>query len=97
MTSFILPLNDMFKVNKNVWVKIIKSKMFYIESGPDSNFVINSVSNFDFSSSESENESECDFSSVFINLDHCIFFTLYSTLLNKLADDFFQLFSWQNL
>ena len=85
MTSFILLLNDMFEVNKNVWVKmikrlrvkIIKSKMFYSESGPDSNFAINSASNFDYSSSESNSESESDFSSVFMNLDICIFFILY--------------------
>ena len=29
MNSFILLLNDMFKVNKNVWVKIMKSKITY--------------------------------------------------------------------
>ena len=83
MTSFILLLNDMFEVNKNVWVKmikrlrvkIIKSKMFYSESGPDSNFAINSASNFDYSSSEPNSES--DFNSLFMNLDICIFFILY--------------------
>ena len=77
MISFILLLNDMFKVSKNVWVKIIKSKMSYSELEPDSNFAINSASNFDYSSSESNSESESDFSSVFINLDICIFFVLY--------------------
>ena len=47
-------------INKNVWVKIIKSKMSYSESGPDSNFVINSASNFDptFSESKSQSNSE---------------------------------------
>ena len=50
--------------------------MPYSESGPDSNFAINSVSNFD-SSSESSSESESDFSSVLTNLDICLFFTLY--------------------
>ena len=66
----------LFKVNKNVWVKIIKSKMYYSESEPDSNFVTDSASNFD-SSSESNSESESDFSSAFMNLDICIFFILY--------------------
>ena len=48
------------------------------ESGPDSNITINSASNFDYSSeSYSESESESDFSSVFMNLDICIFFILY--------------------
>ena len=41
--------------------------MSYSESGPDSNFAINSASNFD-SFSESNYESESDFSSVFMNL-----------------------------
>ena len=50
--------------------------MSYSESGPDSNFAINSASNFD-SSSESSSESESDFSSVLTNLDICLFFTLY--------------------
>ena len=76
MNSFILLLNDMFKVSKNVWVKIIKSKMSYSESELDSNFAINSASNFD-SSSEFNSESESDFSSVFMNLDICIFLILY--------------------
>ena len=51
--------------------------MSYSESEP--NFS-NSLSTFDpiFSDSESEpNYSESDFNSVFINLDICIFFTLY--------------------
>ena len=72
--------NDLFKVNKNVWVKIIKSKMTYSESESDFSFAINSVSDFDSASesdSNSESESESDFSSVFMNLDICIFFTLY--------------------
>ena len=50
--------------------------MSYSESGPDSNFAINSASNFD-SSSESNSESESDYSSAFMNLDICIFFILY--------------------
>ena len=53
-------------INENVWVKIITSKMSYSESGSESNFTINSVSNFDptFSESkfESNSESESDFS-----------------------------------
>ena len=76
MTSFKLLLNDIFKVNENVWVKmrvnIIKGKMTYSESEPDSNFAIKSTSNFD-STSESNSESESEFSSVFMNLDICIF------------------------
>ena len=54
--------------------------MSYSESGPDSNFAINSASNFDYSSSEPNSESdasESDFSLVLMNLDICIFFTLY--------------------
>ena len=60
----------MFKVNENVWVKIIKSKMTYSESESDFSFAINSASDFD-------SASESDFSSVFMNLDICIFFILY--------------------
>ena len=69
----------MFKVNKNVSVKMIKSKMTYSESEPDSNFAISSLSNFGsiFSGSKSESKSESEFSSVFLNLGVCIFFTLY--------------------
>ena len=48
------------------------------------NFVINSLS----SKSESD-DSESDFSLVFINLNICIFLSYIYTLLNKLADDFF--------
>ena len=48
--------------------------MSYSESELDFNFAINLVSDFD---STSESESESDFSSVFMNLDICIFFTLY--------------------
>ena len=54
--------------------------MSYSESGLDSNSAINSASNFvpTFYESKSESdESESDFSSVFMNLDICIFFTLY--------------------
>ena len=43
-----------------------------------------------FSGSKSESDdSESDFSSVFINLDICIFLPYVYTLLNELADDFF--------
>ena len=55
--------------------------MFYSESEPDfSNFAINSASNFDptFSEYKSESDdSESDLNSVFMNLEICIFFTLY--------------------
>ena len=61
MTSFTLILNDMLKVNKNILVKFIKSKMTYSESELDSNFAINSISDFDsafeFGASESASES----------------------------------------
>ena len=53
--------------------------MTYSKSGPDSNFAISLLSNFD-SSSESNyvsDGSESDFSSVFMNLEICIFLTLY--------------------
>ena len=46
------------------------------ESGLDSNFAINSISNFQ-SASESKSEPESDFSSVFMNPDICIFLILY--------------------
>ena len=52
------------------------------------NFVINSLS----SKSESD-DSESDFSLVFINLDICIFLPYIYTLLNKLADNFFYQYS----
>ena len=48
--------------------------MSYSESELDSNFAIDLVSNFD---SVSESDSESDSSPVLINLDICIFFTLY--------------------
>ena len=53
--------------------------MTYSESEPDfSNFAINSLSTFApiFSESESD-DTESDFSSVFMNLDVCVFFILY--------------------
>ena len=46
--------------------------MNYSELEPDSYFAINSASNLD-----SFPESESEFSSVFMNLDICIFFSLY--------------------
>ena len=55
--------------------------MSYSESESDFNFVINSASHFapTFSESnyESESEPKSDFSSMVMNLDICIFFTLY--------------------
>ena len=54
--------------------------MFYLETEPVfSNFVINLLSNFDPTFSETKSESddpESDFSSVFMNLDVCIFLRL---------------------
>ena len=73
------------------------SKMSYSESEPDPNFVINSLSNFDptfFESKSESDDSESDFSLVFMNLDICCFFLPYiSTLLKKFVDDFFYQFS----
>ena len=67
--------------------------MSYSESKPDFvNFVINSLSYFApiFSDSKSESDhSESHFSSVFMNLDICVFLPYIYTLLNKLVDDFF--------
>ena len=52
--------------------------MTYSEAEADFSFAINSVLDFDSTSeSGSESKSESDFSSVFMNLDICIFFTLY--------------------
>ena len=69
------------------------NKMSYSESESDSNFAINSPSNFApiFSESKSESDdSESDFSLVFMNLDVCCFFLPYtSTLLKKFVDDFY--------
>ena len=66
--------------------------MTYSESESDFNFAINSASGFD-STSESGSESEFDFSSVFMNLDTCIFLPYIYTLLNEPADGFFYPFS----
>ena len=44
-------------------------QMSYSESEPDSSFVINSVPDFD-----SDSDSDLGSTSVFINLDICIFF-----------------------
>ena len=56
--------------------------MTYSESGPDSNFAISLLSNCDpASESNSEtDDSESDFSSVFMNLEICIFFNPIFTL-----------------
>ena len=62
----------------------------YSESELDSNFVINSVPDFN---SESESDSESDSNSAFMNLDVCIFLLYICILLNKLADNFFYPFS----
>ena len=48
--------------------------MSYSESELDSNSAINSVSDFDFAS---ESDSESESSLAFMNLDICIFFTVY--------------------
>ena len=63
--------------------------MSYSESESGFSFAINSVSDCD-SASESNFESESDFSSVFMNRDICVFFLFYICIpLNKPADDFF--------
>ena len=52
--------------------------MAYSESESDFSFDINSVLDFDsVSESDSDSEFESDFSSMFMNLDICIFFILY--------------------
>ena len=62
--------------------------MTYSESEPDFlNFVINSL----LSKSESD-DSESDFSSVFMNLDIWGFLPYIYALLNKLVDDLFYQF-----
>ena len=66
--------------------------MTYSESEAYFNFPINSASDFD-SASESGSESESQFSSVFMNLDTCIFLPYIYTLLNKLEDGFVYPFS----
>ena len=67
--------------------------MSYSESEPDfSNFAINSLSTFApiFSESKSESDdTQSDFSSVFMNLDICVFLPYICILLNKLVDDLF--------
>ena len=50
--------------------------MTYLESKLDSNFVINSVSDFDFEF-DSESDPESDSSLAVMNLDICVFFILY--------------------
>ena len=48
------------------------------ESEPDFSFAINLVSSFDSAyQSDSESDSESDSSLAFMNLDICVFFTLY--------------------
>ena len=64
--------------------------MSYSESESDFSFAINSVLDFDSNSeSGSESKSESDFSSVFMNLDICIFLFYICIPLNKPADGFF--------
>ena len=70
--------------------------MSYAESGPDSNFVINSASSFD-SSSESNSESESDFRSMFVN-QAFVFFSFYiCTLLNKPVDGFLSIIMTESI
>ena len=66
--------------------------MTYSESELDSNFVINSVSDFD-SGSDPESDSESDSSSVFMNLDIRIFFNLYLHSSKETCGWFFYPFS----
>ena len=73
--------------------------MTYSELESDFSFAINSESDFDSASesnSNSESEFESEFSSVFINLDICIFLIYICLPLNEAADGFFYSFSWQN-
>ena len=67
--------------------------MSYLESELDFNFAINLVSNVK-STSEFNFESESDFSSVFMNIEICIFILFYICVpLNNLTDDLFYPFS----
>ena len=62
--------------------------MLYSESGPDSNFAINSASKFD-SFSQSNSVSESDFNSVFMNLGICIFLFYICIFPKRLSDGLF--------
>ena len=85
---------NMFWFTWNNWNAKIESKMTYQESESDFSFAINSVSDFDSAfESDSDSKSESDFSSVLLNLDICIFFTLYLHPINKPADGFFFIYS----
>ena len=64
------------------------SKMTYSESEADSNFAINLLSTF----APIFSEYESDFSSVFINLDICMFLALFYTLQNMLVEVYFYQF-----
>ena len=57
--------------------KLLRTKMTYSESEPGFNFAIYSASDF-HSASESGSEFESGFSSVFMNLDICIFYTIFT-------------------
>ena len=61
---------------QSFWHAKIESKMIHSESESelDFNFAINSVSDFD---SVSESDSDSDSSLALINLDICIFFSVY--------------------
>ena len=72
----------------------------YSESEPDFDFAINPPSNFDptFSQSRSEpDDSGSDFSSVFMNLDICVFLPYICIVLNKLVDDFLSIFKTESI
>ena len=65
--------------------------MSYSKSESDFSFAINSLSDFD--STSKFDESEYDFSSVFMNLDICIFFILYLHSSEKTYGCFFYPFA----
>ena len=69
MTSKFLTCSKSEKCIVKTRVKIIDSKMLYSESEPDSNFAVNSASDFD-------SDSEFDSNSAFMNFVIFVFFIL---------------------
>ena len=80
---------DLLKSSKSTTKQkcIVKTWDFkcHSKSDPDCRLAINSVSDFD---PASECDCESDFSSALMNLDICIFFTLYLHYVNEPADSF---------
>ena len=88
------------KSTKTYDQNLLRAIISYSESEPDFDFAINSASNFDptFSQSKSEpDDSGSDFSSVFMNLDICVFLPYICIVLNKLVDDFLSIFKTESI